>query len=58
MSTPGTDYAVIGFVSHDYDKDKNKTGAERPKYKEKSLDKQCYMQLIEKMDKSVLSRIW
>lgn len=37
LSTPGTDYAVIGFVSHDYDKDKNKTGAERPKYKEKEL---------------------
>ncbi len=37
LSTPGTDYSVIGFVSHDYDKEKNKTGAERPKYKEKEL---------------------
>lgn len=37
LSTPGTDYSVIGFVSHDYNKEKNKTGAERPKYKEKEL---------------------
>lgn len=37
LSTPGTYYSVIGFVSHDYDKEKNKTGAERPKYKEKEL---------------------
>ncbi|MGI8142490.1 oligopeptide ABC transporter substrate-binding protein [Staphylococcus haemolyticus] len=37
LSTPGTDYSVIGFVSHDYDKEKNKTGAEGPKYKEKEL---------------------
>ena len=37
LSAPGLDYSILGFVSHDYDKDKNKTGAERPKYKEKKL---------------------
>lgn len=37
LSSDGLDYSVIGFVSHDYDKEKNKTGKERPKYKEKEL---------------------
>ncbi|PTE66930.1 ABC transporter substrate-binding protein [Staphylococcus devriesei] len=37
LSAPGLDYSILGFVSHDYDKDKNKTAAERPKYKEKKL---------------------
>ncbi|MDI9231018.1 oligopeptide ABC transporter substrate-binding protein [Staphylococcus caprae] len=37
LSTPSLDYAVIGFVSHDYDKAKNKTGEVRPKYESKEL---------------------
>ena len=37
LSTPSLDYAVIGFVSHDYDKAKNKTGEVRPKYESKNL---------------------
>ncbi len=34
------------FVSHDYDKKANKTGKVRPKYEDKELVKQCFMQLI------------
>ncbi|CQD26328.1 Oligopeptide ABC superfamily ATP binding cassette transporter, binding protein [Staphylococcus capitis] len=37
LSTPSLDYAIIGFVSHDYDKAKNKTGKVRPKYENKEL---------------------
>ncbi len=34
-----SDYGLIGFVSHDYDKKANKTGKVRPKYEDKELRK-------------------
>ena len=58
LSTPGTDYAVIDLYLMIMIKIKIKLEQNVQNIKKKSLDKQCYMQLIEKMDKSVLSRIW
>ena len=37
LRSPGTDYAIIGFVLNDYDKTKQKIGKERPKYQNKKL---------------------
>ncbi|EHR86306.1 oligopeptide ABC transporter substrate-binding protein [Staphylococcus epidermidis] len=47
LSTPSLEYAVIGFVSHDYDKAKNKTGKVRPKYENKEL-RQALMYAIDR----------
>ena len=47
LSTPSLEHVVIGFVSHDYDKAKNKTGKVRPKYENKEL-RQALMYAIDR----------
>lgn len=53
LSAPSLDYGLIGFVSHDYDKKLIKLVKWDQNMKTKNYVKQCFMQLIEKMDQSV-----